>query len=250
MEQHVLQRQLLQHILGYRHKCGSIHRGTFGMEQLLEGRVCVLGLWRKWVVAVSGARFDHDLHDDGVVGGEAELQPELLTDATQEHQFSELYRQLYTELRTFLVRRLDLDLIDDVLAETFLVLWRRWADLPQDLSGRRAWVYGILRNKMMQATDTVNRQLRLTHRVGSVLDAEDVLDPDDLEAIHEARRLLALLPPGERDALSLMVVAGLSSAETAAVLGCSVSSVTTRVARARKRLRQILTEQDAGRENR
>lgn len=218
------------------------------MEQLLEGRVCVLGFWRKWVLAVSGARFDDDLDESRVAVGQTEHQRELLTAARQEEQFSELFRQLHTELRTYLVRRLDLDLIDDVIAETFLVVWRRWADLPEDLSGRRAWVYGILRNKVLQATDTLNRQLRLTHRAASVLDAEAALDPADLEALHEARRLLNLLPPGERDALSLMVVAGLTSAETATVLGCSVSSVTTRVARARKRLRTILTEQDAGKE--
>lgn len=219
------------------------------MEQLLEGRVCVLGLCRKWVLGVSGARFEGDVDESLVVVGETEHQRELLSDA-QETEFSELFRQMHTELRTYLVRRMDLDLVDDVIAETFLVVWRRWADIPLDLSGRRAWVYGILRNKILQATDTLNRQLRLTHRAASVLDAEAALDPDDLEALHEARRLLSLLPPAERDALSLMVVAGLSSTETAAALGCSVSSVTTRVARARKRLRQILTEQDAGREKR
>ncbi|SDC23569.1 RNA polymerase sigma-70 factor, ECF subfamily [Sanguibacter gelidistatuariae] len=218
------------------------------MEQLLEGRVCVLGFWGKWVVDVSSARFDDHL-DDPVVGiGQGEQQRELLTADAQRELFSELYRQMYTELRTYLVRHLDVGLIDDVLAETFLVVWRRWPDLPEDSSGRRAWVYGVLRNKIMQATDMLNRQLRLTWRAGRLLDAEAASDMLGLEALDEARRLLDLLPQGERDALSLMVVAGLTSAETASALGCSVSSVTTRVARARKRLLLILTEQDQGRE--
>ena len=223
------------------------------MEQLLEGRVCVLGFWREWVIAVSGSRYD-DVDED-VVASSPDRQPHQLDDAAKEQQFSDLYRRMHAELRTYLVRRLDLDLVDDVLAETFLVVWRRWPDLPADHSGRRAWIYGILRNKAMQATDTLNRQSRLTYRAGSVLDAEVVLDPLDLEALHEARRLLDLLPPGERDALSLVVIAGLTSTETAAVLGCSASSVTTRVARARNRLRTILAkpgvdEQAAGKENR
>lgn len=220
------------------------------MEQLLEGRVCVLGFRRKWVIAVSGARFGDDV-DDVVVGvGQAEQQRELLTTAPHEQPFSDLYRLMYAELRTYLVRRLDVDLVDDVLADTFLVVWRRWPDLPADVSGRRAWVYGILRNKVMQASDGLNRQRRLTQRASSLLEAEATVDPADLEEIQEARRLLNLLPPGERDALSLMVIAGLSSAETATALGCSVSSVTTRVARARKRLRKILSEQDRGRGDR
>lgn len=209
---------------------------------------------------MSGSRFDDDVGDAAVAAGPPERRREQLPDNAKELLFSDLYRQMYTELRTYLLRRLDLNLVDDVLAETFLVLWHRWPDLPADHSGRRAWVYGILRNKAMQAADALTRQTRLTHRAGSVLDAEVPLDPLDLEALHEARRLLDLLPPGERDALSLMVVAGLTSAETATILGCSISSVTTRVARARNRLRTILAEPgvaepgvaepDAGKENR
>ena len=250
MEHQVLRRQLLRHLCDLGHHCGSIHGGSFGVEQLLEGRVCVLGFWRKWVIGVSGARFDDDLdHPVGILS-QAEQQRELLTTASRETSFSELYRSMYTELRTYLLRRVDVDLVDDVIAETFLVVWRRWPDLPADRSGRRGWIYGILRNKIMQATDSLNRQLRLTRRASSLLDSEATLDPDDLEALQEAHRLLALLPPGERDALSLMVIAGLTSAETATALGCSVSSVTTRVARARKRLLTILTEHDPGRVNR
>ena len=195
---------------------------------------------------MSGARLDSDVDESVAVPAGTAVTADVA--AAQEVDFSDLFRQMHTELRTFLVRRLDVDLVDDVIAETFLVVWRRWTDLPDTLSGRRAWVYGIVRNKILQASDTLTRQRRLTHRASSVLDAEAVFDPDDLEALHEARRLLDLLPPAERDALTLMVIAGLTSTETAVALGCSVSSVTTRVARARKRLRTILTEQDPGRE--
>lgn len=218
------------------------------MEQLLDDRTRLFRYWRKWVIGVSPARFDDDNRVSGIGVGKNLSKHELLTDEVQRLQFSELYRDMYTEVRTYTIRRLDLDLVEDVLAETFLVVWRRWADLPEDSSGRRAWIYGILRNKMMQATDTLNRQLRLMWRAGSLLESEAAPDTLDIGALREARRLLDLLPPGERDALSLMVLAGLTSAETAATLGCSVSSVTTRVARARKRLLRILTEQAPGRD--
>ena len=222
--------------------------------QLVEGRSGALGIWRKWVIGVSGSTVTdaRDDLDDLVVGPpdhQGEQHGEQHGPVSPEEAFSQLYRSMHDELRAYLVRRVDLDLVDDVLADTFLVVWRRWADLPTSLSNRRAWVYGIVRNKVLQATDSVNRQLRLTRRASSVLHVDSVLDPD-LEGLHEAQRLLALLPPAERDALRLVVFVGLTSTETATVLGCSVSSVTTRVARARKRLRAILIEQDRARTHR
>lgn len=162
----------------------------------------------------------------------------------QEAEFSALFRQMHPELRSYGLRRLAPDLVDDVVAETFLVIWRRWADLPTDHSGRRAWVYGVVRNKMLQATDRTNRDRRLAGKAAGMREAEATVGEFEAElgSLGEARRLLDLLPPAERDAVSLTVIAGLSCSETALVLGCSVSSVTTRVARARQRLRRILTE--------
>ena len=159
-----------------------------------------------------------------------------------ESEFSELFRAMHTEVRTFAVRRTELELVDDVVGDTFLAVWHGWDKVPTDPSGRRAWVYGILRNKVMQATQNAGRRARLRAKVSSLRPTGQGAVDEAIESLRAARDLLDLLPPGERDAVALTVLGGLTCAETAEVLECSLSSVTTRVSRARTRLRTLLAE--------
>lgn len=162
-----------------------------------------------------------------------------------EAEFSELFRAMHTEVRTFAVRRTELELVDDVVGDTFLAVWHGWDKVPTDPSGRRAWVYGVLRNKVLQATQSSGRRARLRAKVSSLRPTGQGPVDEAIESLRAARDLLDLLPPGERDAVALTVLGGLSCAETAEVLECSLSSVTTRVSRARTRLRTLLAERAA-----
>lgn len=63
-----------------------------------------------------------------------------------------------------------------------------------------------------------------------------------MAALERAREILALLPGAERDAVSLTVLAGLTCDQAAQILGCSTSAVTSRVHRARLRLRDLLED--------
>jgi len=162
--------------------------------------------------------------------------------ADPEADFSALFRAMHTEVRTFALRRTDVELVDDVVGDTFLAVWHGWDKVPTDHSGRRAWVYGVLRNKILQATQNAGRRARLRAKVSSLRPSSHGPVDETIESLRAARDLLDLLPPGERDAVALTVLGGLTCAETAEVLECSVSSVTTRVSRARTRLRTILTE--------
>lgn len=168
----------------------------------------------------------------------------LRPDADAESQFSELFRSMHTEVRTFVLRRVDLELVDDVVGDTFLAVWHGWEKVPTDPSGRRAWVYGVLRNKLLQAAQNAGRRSRLRAKVSSLRPTDHGPVGEAIESLRAARDLLDLLPPAERDAVAFTVLAGLSCAETAEVLECSVSSVTTRVSRARTRLRTILLERE------
>lgn len=162
-----------------------------------------------------------------------------------EAEFSTLFRDMHTEVRTFALRRMDVELVDDVVGDTFLAVWHGWDKVPTDPSGRRAWVYGVLRNKVLQATQNAGRRARLRAKVSTLRPTGQGPVDEAIESLRAARDLLDLLPPGERDAVALTVLAGLTCAETAEVLECSLSSVTTRVSRARTRLRTILAERAA-----
>lgn len=191
-----------------------------------------------------------DAHDDeGQDGAEPpsllplDVEPASLP-LDAEAQFSDLFRAMHTEVRTFTLRRLDHELVDDVVGETFLAVWHGWEKVPSDPSGRRAWVYGVLRNKLLQATQNAGRRARLRSKVTSMRPTGSGPVDEAIESLKAAREILDLLPPAERDAVAFTVLAGLTCAETAEVLGCSVSSVTTRVSRARTRLRTILIERE------
>ena len=78
----------------------------------------------------------------------------------------------------------------------------------------------------------------------------DVLDPgpsperaaEAREVADRVRAAIATLPPGQRQAVTLFYLAGLTHAETAAHLGTAVSAVKTRLFKARAALRPHLSD--------
>ncbi|RYV52994.1 RNA polymerase sigma factor [Pengzhenrongella frigida] len=147
---------------------------------------------------------------------------------------------MHPELRHFVLRRGGPEIVDDVVAEAFVVVWRRWDDAPADPSRRRGWVYGIVKHKLAHALRDRDRHLRVASRVVATAVIE-LSDPgDDLASIEEARRVLDLLPRAERDAVELAVLAGLTTLEVAEALQCSATAVTSRLTKARGRLRRLL----------
>lgn len=126
----------------------------------------------------------------------------------------------------------------DLVQETFLRGWRSRADL-RDAKAARAWLYTILRNE----------HARLYER-----QRPDVYDPNDLPdvPVHgydtsaEAfvmRRALAELDSDYRDPLLLQVIGGFSCKEIGQMLALNTNTVLTRLFRARRALREKLTDQ-------
>jgi len=172
-----------------------------------------------------------------VAAGGDEGEPGATADAVA--AFGELYRELAPSMRGFLRRQLPDEQVDDVLSEVFLVVWRRWTDLPEP-DRIRAWVYGVARNKIRHAHSERGRtahglELAATEPIEHAPDHADRLAADD-----RARRLVALFPEAEADAMTLIIWGGLTPTEAARELGCSVTAVTSRLSRARTRLAAAL----------
>lgn len=153
--------------------------------------------------------------------------------------FGDLYRELVPGLRGFVRRQVPDDQVEDVVSETFLVVWRRWSDLPAPAEVR-PWVYGVARNKIRHAHSQRERTAHGVELVSS--DAvQHAPDPaEGLAADDRARRLVAQLPEAEADAMTLTIWGGLTPTEAAGVLGCSVTAVTSRLSRARARLAAVI----------
>jgi len=156
-------------------------------------------------------------------------------DRTGHPRFAALWEQYAARVQAYATRHVDADTAQDVVAETFLVAWRRLADVPGD---PLPWLLVVARN-------TIANQRRSLYRRG-VLNAElnrvahlvrDGDGPDvDVSERDSLLRALARLTPREREALLLTGWDGLAPDDAAVVAGCSPSTFRKRLSRARQRL--------------
>lgn len=158
--------------------------------------------------------------------------------AARDHQaFEHLYQRYAKRLIGYLTRLLSQrELVEEVLNEVMLALWQQ---APQfDSRGPLiAWLFGIARRKALQALRNA-RPRPLPPVVAPERSEEHVLEASLVrqELDHAVARALADLPTPEREVVELTYYHDLSYAEIAAVVGCPVNTVKTRMARARQRL--------------
>ena len=127
---------------------------------------------------------------------------------------------------------------DDLVQDTLVRAWRfRTAYEPG--TNLKAWLYKILRNIFY--SNHARRRLvvqdadgRLTAQLSCTPEQEWQVEFGDV------LRSLDRLTPDTRDALLLIVVAGLSYDEAAEVCGCATGTLKSRGSRARARLAELL----------
>ena len=139
------------------------------------------------------------------------------------------------------MRHVDRDTAQEVVSETFLVAWRRLADVPGE---PLPWLLVVARNTIANHRRSHHRArllatevARLEHVMPRTSDATDglVAERDAL------LRALARLTMREREALLLVAWDGLTPADAAAVARCSPATFRVRLHRARRRLDDALT---------
>lgn len=150
--------------------------------------------------------------------------------------FTGLYHDSYRMLLAYARRRVDEQTADEVVADTFLVAWRRRDEIPEGFE--RAWLFGVARNTIL----TANRSARRRHALNSKLSGAARTGAWTDDRYEASDRTDALLPAlhtlREEDREILMLVAweGLTHAEIGEAMGISANAVAIRVHRARKRL--------------
>jgi RNA polymerase sigma-70 factor (ECF subfamily) len=156
---------------------------------------------------------------------------------SDEERFNRLYEAHLPDLRAFVYRRTAPTQVDDIVAETFLVAWRRIDDTPAE---PRPWLFGIARNVILTTTRTHGRwnalQVRLATQPPAAVDelAGDVASRIDLT------RAWGKLTAGEREVLALVAWDGLTVRDAAVVLDCQPATFRMRLMRARRHLLHIL----------
>jgi RNA polymerase sigma factor (sigma-70 family) len=156
-------------------------------------------------------------------------------------RFNELYRAQYEAVLRYALCRTDPEAARDVVAETFLVAWRRLGAVPADPAQARPWLFGVARLVLANADRSRRRLDRVAARLGGEQRAGQA--PDIARGVAERTRLeraLASLPAIDQEALRLVGWEELSLAEAALAMGCSRPAMTVRLHRARRRLARVL----------
>ncbi|ROS23678.1 RNA polymerase sigma factor [Cellulomonas sp. PhB150] len=160
-------------------------------------------------------------------------------------EFEAFFAATAPQVRRYAHRMVDRASVDDIVAETFTVVWQRWVDVPADPDRRRAWAFRVAHHRVQHWYEAKQREVRLHRRLGPA--RADVADhAADIVGEHDVAAVLALLPPAEREAMWLVVSVGLSPKDAAFVLDCAPSAVTTRLSRARQRLATVLAARVEG----
>lgn len=135
-----------------------------------------------------------------------------------------------------------LDLTQEAFAAAFAGLAR--FDTARSF---RTWILRIAVNKCHDwaRRRKVRRFFALARPIEAALDiADDAIGPEDALAdrqeVARLREAVALLPQGLKEPLILFAIEGLSQTETADVLGLTQKAVELRVARAKRRLAEML----------
>ena len=158
-----------------------------------------------------------------------------------EDRFRRVYAGDFEPLLAYALRRVDHpEDAADVVAETFLVAWRRRHEMPAEAEAR-LWLYGVARRVLANHHRGGIRRQRLGERLRQRITAAIAVDPGsevpDRLAVQAA---LARLGELDREVLMLTVWEGLEPREAAAVLQVSPAVVRTRLSRARARLRDLV----------
>jgi RNA polymerase sigma-70 factor (ECF subfamily) len=166
---------------------------------------------------------------------------EALPRELAEQRFASLYREHGRELLGYALRRsADPDDAADVVAETFLVAWRRLADVPPGEEAR-LWLYGTARNVLANQVRGSRRRDALTKRLREELGRE--LPAHQAAVGGAVLEALAGLGEADRELLTLIGWEELTPTQAARALGITPFAARTRLHRARRRLRARLDEQ-------
>lgn len=157
-------------------------------------------------------------------------------------EFEELFGRVSLPVRRYVSRHVESSDCDDVVAEVFLVAWRRLDDVPDD---PLPWLLGTARRVI--ANYWRGRERRQRHEAEMRALARWAGEPDVAGGVvgrAEMLESLGLLSVDEREVLLLAGWDGLDSAGLARVLGCAPGAARMRLRRARQHLEGLL----AGRE--
>ena len=152
--------------------------------------------------------------------------------------FERLFEREFDDLYGYVARRVGPELGRDIAAETFTRAFAGRRKYDPGRGEERAWLFGIAQNVVSRHYRDEGRRLRALARIDPPAELAQSEEPWLAAALAE-------LPPEERDVLFLHVWADLPYEQIATALALPVGTVRSRLHRARGRLREALTREEA-----
>lgn len=160
---------------------------------------------------------------------------------THAQHFRDIYEECYPRVLAYATSLVGRQIGEDVTSETFTVAWRRVRDLPEPAL---PWLLGVARNLVRELRRRDSHQYALAAEEAQRISSGARADVGDVAAVvterQAALQALASLPEADRELLTLIAWHGLSAKHAARVLGCTTTTLTVRLYRARRRLERAL----------
>ncbi|MGO1055287.1 RNA polymerase sigma factor [Crossiella sp. CA198] len=166
-----------------------------------------------------------------------------MTSPLDRDTWARLYHRHARELHRYLSCRVDTQVADDLVSETFLTAWERRDSFEPARATPRAWLFGIAANLLRRHTRAEGRRLRAWARehgrraVTEQVDEHTAAVVDAQSMATDLAGTLAGLRPEEREVLLMVAWADLTATEIAEATSTQVTTVRTRLFRARRKLR-------------
>ena len=160
-----------------------------------------------------------------------------MANSIEEARLEALFCDHFSAVRSYARRRAPDSIVDDVVAETFLVAWRRIDDLPDDA---RPWLLGVARKTLSTHLRSARRRSSLVEKLSAaeLPAAFSQVDGPDTGLVGALQRLSAT----DQEVLALAAWEDLRPREAAVVLGVSPAWYRVRLHRAKRRLVRELEE--------
>jgi RNA polymerase sigma-70 factor (ECF subfamily) len=159
-------------------------------------------------------------------------------------RFTALYDANHGRVYGYAMDRAGARWADEIVSETFLVAWRRFAEVPDPAL---PWLLGVARNLAREQFRLSARDQSIEAELSARFAAGESTSADPADVVTERDTVLtalAWLSHDDRELLTLVLWHGVSPREAASVIDCSTATYFVRLHRARRRLEQILKAQD------
>ena len=153
-------------------------------------------------------------------------------------RFGQLYESYHRLVYVYCRRRASADRVDDAVAKTFLVAWKKIDEVPRSAEALQ-WLYGVAYRVLASQWRGISRRRRFENRLVSLGVPGPTTPEDFMVTGHEHRQVLdaaARLKSTDQEILRLSLWEELSHADIGLVLDINPGAVRKRLSRSLQNL--------------